>query len=196
MDEQLLQKLIDDLIFRLRGDSGSSLDDVVAELRNIQSDLKEGRKDVGTATQDVAATTTKIKKAGEEFDNNTSAAKNLTGGFQNLRQGAEKAEGGMKQLGGLLNQTGENFGFLGEVLSHVTGKMVLLGAAVAGTIAVVDQTISNFRSLSEVGQTFTGGLTDMYNTAFESSMTLDQFTESVKASSGAVSALAYVDLVS
>jgi ABC-type transporter Mla subunit MlaD len=189
MDEQLLQKLIDDLIFRFTGESGSSLDDVVAELRNIQSDLKEGRKDVGTATQDVAATTTKIKKAGEEFDNNTSAAKNLTGGFQNLRQGAEKAEGGMKQLGGLLNQTGENFGFLGEVLSHVTGKMVLLGAAVAGTIAVVDQTISNFRSLSEVGQTFTGGLTDMYNTAFESSMTLDQFTESVKASSGAVSAL-------
>ena len=193
MDEQYLLTLIERLeisiqesVAQLQGDQRSSMATLERAVRDLKDNFQKGNIDFNQAQEEVSNLGQKAKQTDKDFSTAGKGANTLS---RELRGTGDKARDAGAKVAGALNSTGEDLGFFRELLTGVSGKLILFSGALVGTVAALDQTLKNFRELSEVGQTFSGGMLDMYRTAFESQMTLDQFSQAVKNSSGAVSAL-------
>ena len=157
---------------------------------------------MGTFALTLATATTAYATNYKEIAKNPiGAAMNTTAGaIDLLTRSAETGGGMMKKFGFLAMATFTPMGLLGGALGVVAGTLLETLGPALGAVAQqlnttfgkeLEQTVSNFRTLSASGAIFAGGMTEMRNAAHSSGTTMDVFTNGIKLAGDSVRNLGY-----
>lgn len=125
-----------------------------------------------------------IKNEKEAREENTEATKSATA---RLNAFAKSSIGllvtGFSAVAGNLYNFGEELVVGGNRLSDFAQHVPLVGGYLSILTGIVDESIDTFRELSQVGATFSGGLTEFRRLAGEAAMPLDEFNRLVSENS-------------
>jgi len=165
---------------------GSDLDNAVLQNAATEATLKKLVDALGGKGSNTAS---KIKdaanKSAKGLDELRKSSKNTQNQFEKLQNRSKILSEGIKDFGYSLMVTGKKFGDLLQPIASVMAKlnpsMSLFYGGILALVNEVDRQVDVFRELSTVGADFGDGIFGSRMAAIAAGLSLDVFTEQVKA---------------
>ena len=180
--------MVDEVEISNVGGDGVASEVTLAKLLDAMEKMAGGKSKAGKEVERLAKASANATDELEEFEEATAASTAQTKALGNAMGEATRTvlsglTSGLFAVGkGALSLAGE-LANGGTQLGDFTRHIPLVGSHLTSLVSLIDENVSSFRELSNVGANFGNGLNDIRHVAARASMPLGEFTELVSSNS-------------